>query len=130
MTELRQYYRAPSSKKVELVYRGQSYPGALENISFNGALLHLSHPPALSGGAGCLLRIHLDPNPQPRAPLQIWSEVVHDSRGMIGVKFVDHDVDGSDCIALLVELIREEPGQNADELDRIRGYISAYCDLR
>lgn len=130
MTELRQFYRAPSSKKIELVHRGECHAGSLENISFNGALLHLSHPPGLAGGAGCLLRIHLPPDPEPRPPLQIWTEVVHGSNDLLGVKFVDHDADGSDCIALLMELMREEPGQDQDDLDRIRGYVADYCALR
>ncbi|MBU5638722.1 PilZ domain-containing protein [Geomonas sp. Red69] len=128
MTELRQFYRAPSSKKVELVHHGECLSGILENISFNGALLHLCHSPGLPGGTGCLLRIHLDPDPEPRPPLQIWTEVVHGYDDLLGVKFVDHDVDGSDCIALLMELMREEPDQDRNDLDRIRGYLADYCN--
>ncbi|MBJ6752465.1 PilZ domain-containing protein [Geomonas anaerohicana] len=128
MTELRQFYRAPSSKAVELVHHGECLTGILENISFNGALLHLRRPAPLSGGTGCLLRIHLDPDPELRPPLQIWTEVVHASDRLLGVKFVDHDVDGSDCIALLMELMREEPDQDRDEMDRIRGYLADYCN--
>jgi PilZ domain. len=131
MTELRQFYRAPSSRKVELLHRGESHEGCLENISFNGALIHLGGTlPSLAVGTGCLLRIHLDPTPAPRSPLQIWTEVVHGGNGLIGLKFVDHDAEGSECIALLMELIREEPGQNADQLDRIRGYLCDFCGTR
>lgn len=127
MTELRQFYRAPSSRKVELLHRGRSHEGSLENISFNGALIRLdAHLPPLAVGTGCLLRIHLDPPTGARSPLQIWTEVVHGRDGLFGLKFVDHDAEGSDCIALLMELIREEPAQTADELDRIRGYL---CDF-
>lgn len=128
MTELRQFYRAPSSKKVELVHHGQSLTGILENISFNGALLQLGHAAAIAGGTGCLLRIQLDPDPAIRPPLQIWTEVVHVNDALLGVKFVDHDVDGSGCIALLMELMREEPDQDRDEVDRIRGYLADYCN--
>lgn len=127
MTELRQFYRAPSCKNIELVHHGKSLSGSLENISFNGALLHLSQACCLADGTGCLLRIHLDPDPEPRPPLQIWSEVVHGRNELIGVKFVDHDVDGTDCIALLMELMRQEPDQDRDDFDRIRGYLADYC---
>ncbi|QWV94710.1 PilZ domain-containing protein [Geomonas oryzisoli] len=128
MTELRQFYRAPSTKKIELVHHGESLSGILENISFNGALLHLRRTTALPGGTGCLLRIHLDADPDLRPPLQIWSEVVHVNDKLLGVKFVDHDVDGSGCIALLMELMREEPDQDQDDVDRIRGYLADYCN--
>ncbi|WP_224982965.1 PilZ domain-containing protein [Geomonas agri] len=128
MTELRQFYRAPSSKRVELVHHGECLTGSLENISFNGALLHLRHAAALPGGTGCLLRIHLDPDPNFRPPLQIWTEVVHVNDELLGVKFVDHDVDGSGCITILMELMREEPDQDQDNVDRIRGYLADYCN--
>ncbi|GFO65113.1 PilZ domain-containing protein [Geomonas paludis] len=128
MTELRQFYRASSSKRVELVHHGECLTGVLENISFNGALLHLRRTTALSGGTGCLLRIQLDADPDLRPPLQIWTEVVHVSDTLLGVKFVDHDVDDSGCIALLMELMREEPDQARDDVDRIRGYLADYCN--
>lgn len=130
MTELREYHRAPSSKKVELVYGGECHTGSLKNISFNGALLHLSHPAGLTGGAGCLLRIHLDTASEPRPPLQIWSEVVHCDHDLLGVKFIDHDAGGSRCISTLMELMREEPDRDRDGLGRIRGCLANYRDTR
>ena len=72
--------------------------------------------------------IHLAPDPELRPPLQIWTAVVHVNDRLLGVKFVDHDTDDSGYIALLMELMREEPDQDQDDVDRIRGYLVDYCN--
>lgn len=127
MKELRQFYRAPASQKIELVYQGRSLGGCLENLSLNGALLRLEEPPAIASGAGCLLRIRLAPSPASRPPLQLWSEVVHGSCGLLGVKFMDSDAEAVDCLQLLMELMRGNQEPLEATLGRVRGYLADYC---
>lgn len=130
MTEQRQFYRARSSKRIELVHRGTCHTGSLDNISLNGALVHLTEDPGLAGGEGCMLRIHLEPDPAPRPALQLWTEVVHSSSQLLGLKFVDRDLEGCDCFSLLMELVRDEPDRAGEDLERLRGHLARYCGTR
>ena len=127
MTELRKFHRAESSQKIELVHKGRCHPGCLDNISLNGALVHLDDDLGINSGELCLLRVHLE-GPPPLPPLEIWSEAVHAGSYLVGIKFVGCEADTGHRLSLLMERMGGEPERLKEDLERIRRYLADYRD--
>ena len=125
MTELRRFHRAPASQKIELVHKGHCHQGCLDNISLNGALIHLDDDLGINTGELCMLRVHLQAA-EPLPPLEIWSEAVHGSPDLVGIKFVGCEDDTSRRLSQLLEQLAGAPEKLESDLERIQGYLAEY----
>lgn len=125
MKELRGFDRIAFSCRVELVHQGSSHQGSLENISMNGALLHLDEEAEIPAGRICLVRFQPAAE-QPLPPLQLWAEAVHGSSTLFGVKFVGCDAETEISLLELMQRLRSEAKTARDSLERIREYLEQY----
>ena len=128
MAELRKSHRERFRQKIELIHKGSGHPGYLDNISLSGALVRLDDDTGIDAGELCLLRIHLSEEAVP--PLEIRSETVHGGSCLVGVRFVDGDVDIGLRLSLLMERTIDNLERPGDHLDRIRGYLADYHGRR
>ncbi|WP_085813334.1 PilZ domain-containing protein [Geoanaerobacter pelophilus] len=128
MKDSRRSYRAPSSHSVEVLVRGDCHKGCMENVSLNGALLHLDDLSPLAVGEACVLQLQVDEAPLP--PLRIDCEVVHGCECLVGVKFLGSAEEAERRLPSLIKLM-SDPRQGGDEyLERIRGYLADFCGAR
>ena len=125
MKELRGFDRVDFSCRVELVHQGTCRQGCLENISMNGALLHLEEEADIPAGRICLVRLQPGKE-QSLPPLQLWAEAVHGSSTLFGVKFVGYDAETEISLLQLMQRLRAQAKTARDSLERIRQYLAQY----
>ena len=128
MNDSRRFYRAPSSHSVEVLAGESCLAGCLENISLNGALLHLNDPAPFAVGDRCVLQIQLDEAPLP--PLQIACEVVHGCGHLLGVKFLGGEEEAERLLPYVMKLASDTRQDGDESLERIRRYLADYCGPR
>lgn len=126
MREQRKHPRLPLPYSVELLYRGRSYRGILENLSVNGALVRLHDQVDLPTGQGCLLRIEVSSEGESAAPLQLGAETIHSSLSLIGIRFTGCQDEVQGELLLLAQRMAAEPDRLGRDLERIRGYLSDF----
>ncbi|GAW67040.1 pilus biosynthesis protein PilZ [Geoanaerobacter pelophilus] len=111
-----------------MLVRGDCHKGCMENVSLNGALLHLDDLSPLAVGEACVLQLQVDEAPLP--PLRIDCEVVHGCECLVGVKFLGSAEEAERRLPSLIKLM-SDPRQGGDEyLERIRGYLADFCGAR
>jgi hypothetical protein len=123
MIEQRQFHRVKLTEKCVLTYQNTAYPGEVENISLNGAVISLADSAAIPNGAICLLTVPLKGE---LSPLKLNVEVIHASHDMLGMRFVPLDEYGQNCLVHLVQKFTCEPDKLLTELDTIRWHIANY----
>lgn len=128
MKDSRRFYRAPSSHRIQVLMGEGCQSGCLENISFNGALLHLDDLSPMAVGEVCVLQLQVDEAPLP--PLRISCEVVHGCELLVGVKFLGNAAEAERRIPDLIKLMSETRQEGDEYLERIRGYLADYCGVR
>ena len=123
MIEQRQFHRVELTEKCDLTHQGTFYPGSLENISLNGAVISFADSVSIPMGAICLLTVYLNGEVD---PLRLNAEVIHSNRSMLGMRFVPLDEYGQNCLVHLVEKFTTEPDKLVTELERIKWHIANY----
>jgi hypothetical protein len=123
MIDQRQFHRVKLTEKCLLSYQNAIYPGELENISLNGAVISLSDSVSISNGAICLLTVDLKGE---ASPLQLNVEVIHSNGALLGMRFVPLDEYGQSCLVHLVGKFSCEPDKLLTELETVRWHIANY----
>jgi len=123
MIEQRQFHRVKLTERCVLSYQNAAYPGELENISLNGAVISLPDSASIPNGAICLLTVDLKGE---LSPLKLNVEVIHANRTLLGMRFVPLDEYGQNCLVHLVGKFTSEPDKLSTELDTIRWHIANY----
>lgn len=127
MREQRNFPRMPFPCRIELLYCGRSYPGQIENLSMNGALVQLDDDLSVPVGHLCVLCLDLVGDGETMAPLHLGAEAIHGAPNLVGIRFVACDDEIRRRLLLLMERLQSEPDRLEHDLDRIQGYL---CDYR
>lgn len=110
MAEKRRFQRVRLVTKSVLKHNNCTYPGRLENISTNGALITLleSAIALIQPGDKCVLMVYPEAE---KAPVQFVAEVVHAGFSVAGVKFLAMDADMKVRLGSLVERVTAIDGK-------------------
>jgi hypothetical protein len=113
MFEKRRFHRIRLTVKSELTHSNINYPGRLENISLNGALISFSDGVVVPRDEECILTIHLDDED---TPFRLGVEVIHSNFTMIGIKFIASNVETRLRLRNLLKRLTPEPDKLSREL--------------
>ncbi|HEX2767758.1 MAG TPA: PilZ domain-containing protein [Geobacteraceae bacterium] len=116
MFEKRRFHRIRFMVKSDLTHNNINYPGRLENISLNGALISFSDGVVVPRGEECILMIHLEDE---NTPLRLVVEVIYSNFTMIGIKLITTDVETRLCLRNLLERLTSEPDKLSRELQQL-----------
>lgn len=100
MQEKRKFGRVPFGSSVGVVVEGESWVGALHDLSLKGAQVEFVSIPPLETGSGCTVRLSLSAD----LILEFKAEVAHAHGNLLGVKFIQTDMDSFSHLHRLMEL--------------------------
>jgi hypothetical protein len=123
MIEHRRFHRVGMTETCSLSYQGALFPGQLDNISLNGAVVSFSDGISIPIGAICLLTVYLKGESD---PLKLNVEVIHSNLDILGMRFIPLDEYGQNCLVHLVERFTSEPEKLKSELDALKWSVTNY----
>ena len=105
MNQKRHFIRVRFKAKCSLTHNKTNYPGQLENISINGALISLNDGIVIPRDDICSLTVYLEDE---NTPLHLVIEVMYCKFTMIGVKFTKKNAETRKRLEDLIDRLTTE----------------------